>query len=263
MCRARSARGSRPRTAQEVELARTATRRAPRPRRAAARSRLKGPEAKARYSFRDRGLLLTALTHGSYLHEHPEEKAADFERLEFLGDAVIDLVVGDYLYRRFPKLHEGELTALRASLVSGNALAPVGTRLGLPEAARLGRGEEESGGRERQGLAASLFEAFIGAVYLDSGYEAASEVGERVLSRELRSARSGPMKSPKSMLQEWVQAQRLPLPVYRTVDVTGPEHRREFVVAVEIDGRSATGVGTSKRDAEEAAAAELLAELTS
>lgn len=218
-------------------------------------------EAKARYAFGDPQLLGTALTHRSYLHEHPEEPARDFERLEYLGDAVIDLVVGDHLYRRFPKLNEGELTALRASLVSGNPLATVGARLGLPAAARLGRGEEESGGRERPGLAASLFEAFVGAVYLDGGYDVARAVIERTMSRELRGARRAAVKSAKSALQEYVQAQRLPLPVYRTVDVSGPEHRREFVVAVEVDGRSATGRGSSKREAEEAAAAALLAEM--
>ncbi len=173
---------------------------------------------------------------------------------------MVGLVVGERLFRRFPKLHEGELTALRASLVSGNSLAPVGVRLGLPAAARLGRGEEESGGRSRPGLAASLFEAFVGAVYIDGGFEHAREVTERALARALRQVRSVPTKTHKTLLQELVQAKHLPLPVYRTVDVTGPEHRRDFVISVEVNGQSARGVGQSKREAEEAAAAALLEE---
>ncbi len=227
----------------------------------AAPARLRGPEARARYRFRHRRLLETALTHRSYLHEHADSRSGDFERLEFLGDAVIDLVVAERLFRKFPKLHEGELTALRASLVSGNALAPIGSRLGLAKAARLGRGEEESGGRERPGLAASLFEAFVGGVYLDGGFEAARSVIERVMSRELRAVRSASTKSPKTMLQERLQAQHLPLPRYHIVDLRGPEHQRDFRVAVEVDGRSAEGSGPSKREAEEAAAAALLATL--
>ena len=222
---------------------------------------LRGPEKRARYRFRDRALFDAALTHRSYLHEHPDARVADFERLEFLGDAVVGLVVGERLYRRFPKLREGELTALRASLVSGNGLAPIGARLALPEAARLGRGEEESGGRQRPGLAASLFEAFVGAVYIDGGLEASRVVVERVMSTELRRVRSVRTKTNKTQLQELVQAQHLPLPVYRTVDMTGPDHRRGFTVAVEVDGRSATGSGASKREAEEAAAAALLGSL--
>lgn len=225
----------------------------------AARSRLQGPEAKARYRFRDRRLLETALTHRSYLHEHADERAGDFERLEFLGDAVIDLVVAERLFQRFPHLHEGELTALRALLVSGTALAPIGRRLSLPKAARLGRGEEESGGRERPGLAASLFEAFIGAVYLDGGFEAAEALIARTMARELRAVSSAPSKTGKTLLQELVQARHLPLPRYEVVDIRGPEHQRRFRVLVQVDGRSADGTGSSKREAEEAAAVALLA----
>jgi ribonuclease-3 len=223
--------------------------------------RAHSPEAKARYRFRDPRLLETALTHSSYLHEHAEAKGDDFERLEYLGDAVIDLVVAEGLFRKFPKLNEGELTALRASLVSGNALAPVGLRLGLPRAARLGRGEEESGGRARHGLAASLYEAFIGAAYLDGGMDAAKKLVERTMSSELRSVKAAPPKSPKTLLQELVQARHLPLPTYTVVDVRGPEHQRNYRISVEVNGRAAEGAGSSKREAEEAAAAALLVTL--
>ena len=242
----------------------TRTRRRPRPAAGALRAReaASGPEAKARYRFTDRRLLETALTHRSYLHEHTDEKSGDFERLEFLGDAVIDLLVAERLYKRFPTLHEGELTAIRASLVSGNALAPIGVRLALPKAARLGRGEEDSGGRDRPGLAASLFEAFVGGVYLDGGYEKARTLVERAMARELRGLKAAPPKSGKTLLQEWVQAQHLPLPRYLVVEVRGPEHQRDFRVAVEVNGHVAEGQGTSKREAEESAASALLRKLS-
>lgn len=202
-----------------------------------------------------------ALTHRSFLHEHPGTDAADFERLEFLGDALLGLVVGERLYRRFPKLQEGELTVLRATLVSGASLAAVGARLGLPKAARLGRGEEESGGRERPNLAASLFEAFIGAIYLDGGFEAARAVIERAMARELRAAGTVARKAAKTLLQEWVQSHHLALPEYRTVAMSGPDHRRDFVVEVNVNGRTGRGTGTSKREAQEEAASALLAAL--
>ncbi len=213
----------------------------------------------AGYRFRDERLLVTALTHRSYLHEHPEdERAEDFERLELLGDAVIDLVVAEELFRRFPDAREGELTALRAALVSSAALAAVATKLGLPAAARLGRGEEETGGRSRIGLAASLYESLVGAVYLDAGLDAARAVVQRTMGEAIDRAAAGPRKSPKALLQEWAQAERHPLPSYRMVAASGPEHRRGFVVEVEVAGITATGEGPSKREAQEAAAEKAL-----
>jgi ribonuclease-3 len=212
----------------------------------------------AGYRFTDQELLENALTHSSYLHEHPEEKAHDFERLEFLGDAVVDLVVGEELYRRFPDATEGELTALRATLVSSAALAEVGRRLGLPERARLGRGEEDTGGRGRAGLSASLYESVVGACYIEAGLEAASALVHRTMGDAIVATVSAPRKSPKTLLQEWAQAAHHPLPIYRTLDVSGPEHRRGFVVEVEVAGNVAQGTGPSKRAAEEAAAAKLM-----
>jgi ribonuclease-3 len=203
-------------------------------------------------------LLETALTHSSYLHEHVDVAATDFERLEFLGDAVVDLVVGEELFRRFPDATEGALTALRAQLVSSAALAEVGRRLGLPELARLGRGEEDSGGRLRSGLAASLFESVLGAVYLESGLAAARDLILRTMGDAIAATLTAPHKSSKTILQEWAQAEHHPLPVYRTLDITGPEHKRGFVVEVEVAGNVAQGSGQSKRGAEEAAATKLL-----
>ena len=200
----------------------------------------------------------TALTHSSYFHEHPAEVAHDFERLEFLGDAVVDLVVGEEVYRRFPHATEGELTSLRASLVSSGPLAAIARELRLPERARLGRGEEETGGRGRIGLAASLYESFIGAVYEEAGFERARKTVLDTMAASLAAVSEGPVKSAKTILQEWAQGEKLPLPTYRVLDATGPEHRRDFVVEVEVDGRVARGSGASKRDAQEAAAANLL-----
>lgn len=217
----------------------------------------------AGYRFRDPSLLETALTHSSYLHEHTAEAdARDFERLEFLGDAVVDLVVGEELFRRFPDATEGELTALRAALVSSAALADVGRRLGLPERARLGRGEEETGGRQRAGLAASLYESVVGAVYLEGGLDEARQVVRRTMGDAIAATATLTRRSPKAALQEWAQAERHPLPMYRTLSVTGPEHRRDFVVEVAVAGNVAQGTGPSKRAAEEAAAQKLLEVVT-
>lgn len=212
----------------------------------------------AGYRFADDDLIEMALTHSSYLHEHPGVGANDFERLEFLGDAVVDLVVGEELFNRFRDASEGELTSLRASLVSSAPLAAISRALGLPDRARLGRGEDETGGRSRVGLAASLYESFIGAVYVEAGFDRARSLVLDTMRDALDEVASSPVKSAKTLLQEWAQSERLSLPSYRVLEETGPEHRRDFVVEVEVNGRIARGSGASKRDAQEAAAAELL-----
>jgi ribonuclease-3 len=171
---------------------------------------------------------------------------------------VVDLVVGEELFQRFPEATEGELTSLRASLVSSAPLAAIARELGLPERARLGRGEEETGGRTRIGLAASLYESLIGAVYVDAGFERASRMVLDTMGEALRALATTPTKSAKTLLQEWAQGERLALPTYRVLEATGPEHRRDFVVEVEVAGQVARGTGASKRDAQEAAAANLL-----
>jgi ribonuclease-3 len=203
-----------------------------------------------------------ALTHSSYLHEHPDLAAEDFERLEFLGDAVVDLVIGEELYRRFPDATEGQLTSLRASLVSSPALAEVGRMLGLPDRARLGRGEDDTGGRGRIGLAASLYESFIGAIYVDGGFDRARAMVLDTMGDALDAIASTSKKSAKTLLQEWAQSGKRALPSYRVLETTGPEHRRDFVVEVDVDGNVARGTGASKREAQENAAARLLADVT-
>ena len=213
----------------------------------------------AGHRFTDAGLVETALTHSSYLHEHPDLGVHDFERLEFLGDAVVDLVIGEELFRRFPDATEGQLTSLRASLVSSPALAEIGRALGLTERARLGRGEDDSGGRARMGLAASLYEAVIGAIYLDAGFDRARTVVLDTMGDLIDAKAAGQTKSAKTQLQEWAQSHKQSLPTYRVLEATGPEHRRDFVVEVDVAGSVARGTGASKREAQESAATQLLA----
>jgi ribonuclease-3 len=210
------------------------------------------------YRFSDPGLRATALTHSSYLHEHPDEELEDFERLEFLGDAVVDLVIGELLYRNHPEATEGELTAMRAQLVSGPPLSQLAQRLGLPERARLGRGEADSGGRQRVGLGASLYESVLGAVYVDGGFEPAREFVLRTMKDTIVAAAEQPRRSPKTVLQEWAQGHGLPLPAYVVAEMSGPEHAREFLVDVTVGDLHARGAGRSKREAQENAASALL-----
>ena len=210
------------------------------------------------YRFKHPTLLAMALTHSSYLHEHPDANIEDFERLEFLGDAVVDLVIGELLYRSRPDATEGELTAMRAQLVSGPPLSQLAQRLGLPERARLGRGEGETGGRQRVGLGASLYESVLGAVYVDGGFDAAREFVLRTMKDTIVAAAEQPRRSPKTILQEWAQGQGLPLPSYDVAEMSGPEHAREFLVDVTVGQLHARGAGHSKREAQENAASALL-----
>ncbi len=210
------------------------------------------------YRFRDPALLGAALTHSSYLHEHTDEETEDFERLEFLGDAVVDLVIGELLYASHPEATEGELTAMRAQLVSGPPLSQLAQQLGLPERARLGRGEADMGGRQRIGLGASLYESVLGAVYVDGGFDAARDFVLRTMKDTIVAAAEQPRRSPKTVLQEWAQGQGLPLPSYDVAETSGPEHAREFLIDVSVGDLRARGAGRSKREAQENAAAALL-----
>lgn len=207
------------------------------------------------YTFRDRGLLLRALTHPSYIHEHPEA-GLDNQRLEFLGDAVLSLTVAEWIYHRYPEFREGEMTRLRAALVSEEALARFATRLGVGSALRLGRGEEERGGRERAANLCDAFEALVGALYLDGGLEPVQAlvrtlvppVAETILAAEAD-------RDPKSRLQEWAQAELGVTPRYRIVAEYGPDHAKTFVAEVLLGDRVAgRGEGPSKQAAEQAAA---------
>ena len=210
--------------------------------------------------FRDERLLGLALVHGSYLNENPGEFPESNERLEFLGDAVIGMAVADELYAANPGWPEGRLTQARAALVQEAALAEAARNIGLGEMLRMGRGEKAGGGRERPSNLSAALEALIGAVFLDQGYGAARAAVLRLLADRLSSL-DGPnvLANPKSALQETVQAQGLPSPVYRIVHEEGADHDRLFVAEVTVDGKVAgRGEGKRKSLAEQAAAAAAL-----
>lgn len=205
--------------------------------------------------------LIDALTHRSYVNEVADAKTIiDNERLEFLGDAVVSLVVATELMRRYPEAREGALSRLRASLVHESALTELAQKLGVGDALLLGRGEDLSGGRQRPSILADAFEAVIAAVYLDGGLEAATRVLLPQLTFPDPSAL--PRGDPKTALQEHLQAERRVTPVYRVVAEEGPDHQKTFVVEVVADGVAmGRASGRTKKDAERTAAAGVLAEL--
>ncbi|MCX7938971.1 MAG: ribonuclease III [Thermoflexales bacterium] len=213
--------------------------------------------------FRDAALLERALTHASYANEHPEIAGGHNERLEFLGDAVLDFIAADWLFRNYPELDEGRLTTLRAALVRVQTLADFARAIGLPEHVRLGKGEEESGGRDRANILGDAFEALLGALYLDQGIEATRAFLEPLLAQALpRIMQANLDRDAKSRLQEWAQGTLGVTPRYRLISSEGPDHAKMFTVAVWIGERmAATGRGSSKQQAEQAAAAYVLEHL--
>ena len=212
--------------------------------------------------FSDYLLLSRALTHRSYLNEHPEA-IEDNERLEFLGDAVLDFLVGAWLYNRFPEMAEGALTRLRSALVRTEQLADFAQKIDLGAAMRLGRGEAGSGGRQRLALLCGTFEALIGALYLDQGIEAVADFIRPLLESVAdKIVASGKIQDPKSQLQEWTQARGLGAPTYRTVAAYGPDHSKIFEVEVLVNGSiKGHGTGNSKQSAAKAAAQEAMQSL--
>jgi len=207
-------------------------------------------------TFTDKSLLQRALTHRSYLNENPDYPLSDNERLEFLGDAVLDFLTAKYLYNRFPEMAEGQLTSLRAALVKRETLAQFAGALNLGQYLLLSRGEEESGGRKREATLCAAFEALTGAVLLDQGLQAAEDFALRCIEPEVkRILEEERYKDAKSTLQELTQGQLQLTPVYRTVAERGPDHAKEFTVEVlvgdEVCGR---GIGPSKQVAEQEAA---------
>ena len=213
-------------------------------------------------AFADPALLQRALTHRSYINEHPSA-VEDNERLEFLGDACLDMTSAAWLYQRFPELDEGELTRLRSSLVRTEQLAEFARELGLGEVVMLGKGEAASGGRDRIALLCDVFEAFVGAIYLDGGHQAVEKFMEARFDRAVtRALDDGSLIDPRSRLQIWAQAELNATPRYTTVDSHGPDHAREFVVEVEVgEALRSRGQGRSKQEAAQDAAARLLRDI--
>lgn len=203
------------------------------------------------YAFRQPALLELALTHRS-------RAAAHNERLEFVGDAVLNCVVGAALYANHPGLPEGELSRLRAHLVNGDTLAGLARDAGLGAEVRVGEGERRGGGGSRPSILADALEAVFGAVFLDGGYDAARGVIERIYGDRLTAADPGVLgKDPKTRLQEWLQGRKLPVPEYAVTAVSGEAHAQTFTVACRIAALAVetTGTGSSRRGAEQDAAA--------
>jgi ribonuclease III len=215
-------------------------------------------EERIGYRFSDASLLERALTHVSAV-SGARKRTENYQRLEFLGDHVLGLVVSDLLFRAFPKADEGELSRRLADLVRREACAEAAVAMELGPHIRLGAGEISSGGRRKSAILADVCESLIGAVFLDGGYEAASQLVDRYWHERMFEPHR-PLRDPKTILQEWAQGRGLPPPVYRERARRGPDHKPEFHVAVELPGfTSSEGKGASKRDAEQAAAAAMLA----
>ena len=212
--------------------------------------------------FTDWMLLGRALTHRSYLNEHPEA-LEDNERLEFLGDAVLDFVVGAWLYNRYPEMPEGDLTRMRSALVHTEELAYFAALLNLGQAMRLGRGESQGGGRERPALLCDTFEAVIGALYLHAGVDAVIQFISPLLEEAAEDVLANhKAEDPKSQFQEWAQAQGYTTPIYQTRSATGPDHSKKFDVDVLVNGNIyGSGSGSSKQAAAKMAAQNALERL--
>jgi ribonuclease III len=214
-------------------------------------------EAVLGYHFKDRALLERALRHASWCNEQQGERGEDNERLEFLGDAVLDLVVGHRLMTRYPQLREGELSVTRAQVVSETGLSDVAGQLGIGAWLMLGKGEEKSGGRTKPSILADAFEAIVASVYLDSGFEAADAMVHRLLAQRIETVEFKGFYDFKTRLQETAQARMKATPTYQVVQELGPDHDKRFVVAVQINNDEwARAVGKSKKEAEQMAAAE-------
>jgi ribonuclease-3 len=214
-------------------------------------------------ALQDLDAIQQAFVHSSYRNENPNAVSGHNERLEFLGDAVIGLVVSGLLYERFPDEDEGLLTARRASLVNRDALAALALTIGLDRYLLLGRGEAEAGGATRPSLLAAAFEALAGAIFLTEGLEATREWLRRLFAAQLPVLdEAEPPKSAKSRLQEWSQREHRVKPHYELVNTSGPAHEQIFTVAAVLRGaRLSMGVGSSRQRAEEQAAATALASL--
>ncbi|MCG6463688.1 ribonuclease III [Vibrio parahaemolyticus] len=215
-------------------------------------------ERKLGYQFKDAGLINLALTHRSANSKHNE-------RLEFLGDSILSFVIADDLYHRFPKVNEGDMSRMRATLVRGHTLAELGREFDLGDYLKLGPGELKSGGFRRDSILADAVEAIIGAIYLDSDIEKVRSIVLSWYNSRLEAIKPGiSQKDPKTRLQEFLQGRRKPLPVYTVTNIKGEAHNQEFTVECEVAGvdKPVIGKGTSRRKAEQAAAETALEQLT-
>ncbi len=213
------------------------------------------------YCFSDKTLLTQALSHSSYANEHKQDGAKDNERLEFLGDSVLEVISSEFLYLTFPSMPEGELTKLRASLVCEATLAFCARQFGLPDYLLLGRGEELTGGRSRNSIVSDALEALIGAIFLDGGIERAGDFIRRFILTDYEHKKM--FTDSKTILQEVIQRDFKSCEVkYCVTDETGPDHNKSFTVALNMDGEElGRGSGSTKKAAEQEAAYRTLIEL--
>jgi ribonuclease-3 len=214
-------------------------------------------EERIGHRFADPKLLEHALTHVSGVGGR-SKRTESYQRLEFLGDHVLGLVISELLFQSFPKANEGELSRRLADLVRRDACAEAAIAMDLGPYIHLGSSEAQSGGRKKAAILADVCEAVIGAVFLDGGYDAATQLIDRYW-RERMLEPGRPLRDAKTMLQEWAQGRGLPAPLYKEIERSGPDHKPHFKISVELPGfATAEGRGNSKRDAEQAAAAEML-----
>ena len=206
-------------------------------------------------TFNDRSVLIEAFTHSSYANDHRDEQIRNLERLEFLGDAVLEVTVSEYLYHKYPNHPEGQLTRMRASIVRAESLAKLAKEYNLHQFVRLGKGEEQMNGRTRPSLLCDVFEAFIGAVFVDQGMDVVKDILKAILFPKIDSGAFSHGMDHKTALQELLQRNGVVTIEYTVVDKRGPDHQREFVVEVNVEGDLfGKGVGRSKKAAEQAAA---------
>ncbi len=214
-------------------------------------------EAILGYHFRDPALLAQALRHASWCNEQPGDRPLDSQRLEFIGDAVLGLAVGHRLMARFPTGSERDLSVTRLQIVSEAGLSEVARQLGFGQWLSLGKGEEKSGGRDKPRILADAFEAIVGAVYLDGGFEAGAATVVRLLGERIETVELKNFYDFKTRLQELSQARLKATPTYQVLQELGPDHGKQFVVAVHIGGDEwGRAVGKSKKEAEQMAAAD-------
>ncbi len=212
--------------------------------------------------FRNEKLLIQAFTHSSYVNEHRKWLYEDNERIEFLGDAVLELTVSQYLFEQFPQMSEGELTKLRAAIVCEPSLVTFAHALSFGDLVLLGKGEELTGGRMRPSLLADVFEAFIGALYLDQGMETVVQFLGKTIFPKIREGAFSHVMDYKSQLQEFVQRDGSGVLEYKILQERGPAHNKEFVSRVSLNGEElGVGIGRSKKEAEQRAAQMALAKL--
>ena len=212
------------------------------------------------YTYRDKSLLQMALSHSSYANEIFKDNLHSYERLEFLGDSILGFITADYLYRTFPTKHEGELTRIRSELVCEKNLSQIAERLNLGDYLLLGHGEQQGGGRHRSGTLCDVMESLIAAAYLDGGFAAARGIIERLILPQL--AQTPKSQDYKTELQELVQRKKDQTLQYELISERGPDHCKEFAVRVLLNGKPVgEGIGSSKKRAEQAAAAEAIRHL--